>query len=143
MKTKDRFLQTHTDPFLQTTFSHIISRNLSQLVDSKRLHEWKEILAYCVTYSNDGGKQLAMELGNELLQKRNDMDSAIICFIVANAFAPALDLWMRKLRHDLEKVNQQYKERAKLVHKTLEKVFVLRMITRSFEPNGAFDELIM
>lgn len=112
------------------------------MVDSKKLHEWKEILAYCVTYSNDGGKQLAMELGNELLQKRNDVDSAIICFIVANAFAPTLDLWMRKLRAELTKVHY-YKDRAKLIHKTFEKAFVLRGITHCFEPNTAFDELIL
>ena len=142
VKTKERFLETHTDPFLQTTFSHIISRNLANLVDSKKLHEWREILAYCVTYSNDGGKQLAMELGNELLQKRNDMDSAIICFIVANAFSPALELWMRKLRNEMMKTNHT-KERTRLVYKTFEKVFVLRAITRSFEPNKLFDELIM
>ncbi len=61
---------------------------------------------------------------------------------MANAFAPALDLWMRKLRHELAKVHY-YKERAKLVHKTFEKALVLRAITRSFEPNPVFDELIM
>ncbi len=140
-KTKEKFLQTHKDPFLQTTFSHVISRNLSNLIDSKAFYEWKEVLAYCVTYSTDGGKQLAMNLGNELLQKRNDVDSAIICYIVANAFGSALELWTRKLSHALRQVDRR--QRPLLLHRTFEKAFALRMITRSFESSPAFDALVV
>lgn len=142
VKTRDNFLRNHSDPFLQTTFSYIISKDLFKLVDSKQLHEWKEILAYCVIYSNDGGKQLAKELGNELLNKRNDIDNAIICFIVANDFSLALNLWMRKLKMELGKAKNN-KERARLVHKVFEKAFMLRTITRTLESNPVFDELIM
>ena len=142
MKTRDQFLSAHSDPFLQTTFANIISRNLEKLVDSKQLHEWKEILAYCVTYSKDGGKQLAKELGNELLTKSNDVDNAIICFIVANEFDLALKLWMRKLNLSLSKAKNS-KEKGIMIHKVFEKAFILRSITQSFGPSQVFDELIM
>lgn len=141
-KTRDQFLQNHSDPFLQTTFANIISKNLNKLVDNKQLHEWKEILAYSVIYSDDGGKKLAKELGNELLSKRNDIDNAIICFIVANEFALALNLWMKKLKHELGKAKNT-KQKSRLIHKIFEKAFILRSITNSFEPNQLFDELVM
>ncbi len=140
-KTKDRFLQSHKDVFLQSTFTHVISRNLASLIDGKTLHEWKETLAYCVTYSNDGGKQLAMELGNELLHKCNDADSAIICYIVANAFGPALELWSKKLVAVYAQA--RHRERLMLLHRTFEKVLVLRMITKSFDPSPLFDSLLI
>lgn len=135
-------MQSHSDPFLQTTFANIISKNLAKLVDNKQLHEWKEILAYCVIYSDDGGKKLAKELGNELLSKRNDVDNAIICFIVANEFALTLNLWMRKLKQDLGRARNS-KEKSRLIHKIFEKAYVLRNVTRCFEANQLFDELVM
>lgn len=141
-KTRDRFLLTHSDPFLQTTFANIISKNLNKLVDNKQLHEWKEILAYCVIYSEDGGRKLAKELGSELLSKRNDIDNAIICFIVANEFAMALNLWMRKLKHELGRAKNT-KEKSRLIHKIFEKAYILKTITKSFDSNQLFDELIM
>ena len=120
-KVKDRYLEQHKDVFLNSTLRHVLSKNLPNLIDGKTLHEWREILTYCVTYSNDGGKQLALELGRELLQKRNDLDKALICFMVANDFGAVLDLWNKKLQLALTRTH--YKEHSMLVHKTLNRIF--------------------
>lgn len=111
------------------------------MVEAKNLHEWKEILAYCVTYSADGGRQLAMELGNELLTKRNDTDSALICFIVAYAFEETVKLWNIKLKSEMKKAH--YKEHPNLIRRTLEKVLAFKRITKSNEGSAIFDTLIL
>lgn len=56
------------------------------MIETKTLHEWREILAYFIIYSEDGGKALAGELAEELEKKKNDQDSALLCYIVANDF---------------------------------------------------------
>eukprot|EP00831_Metopus_contortus_P080925 TRINITY_DN8387_c0_g1_i4.p1 TRINITY_DN8387_c0_g1~~TRINITY_DN8387_c0_g1_i4.p1 ORF type:complete len:297 (+),score=17.99 TRINITY_DN8387_c0_g1_i4:132-1022(+) len=126
---------------LQGTFSSIIQKNYQQLIDTRTLHEWKGILAYGVTYSEDGGRKLAQELGTDLLQKRNDPDSAIICFIVANAFSAATELWCRKMKQEL--LNVHHKDHFKIFREYFEKAYVLRLITHSYEPNAFWDTLVL
>jgi hypothetical protein len=138
--TRARFLQEHKDVFLQTTLRNLISKTLSNLIDNKNMQEWKEILAYCVTYSEDGGKKLANELGDALLQK-NQVDSAIICYIVANNFEATLELWDKKLRKELSQAD--YKIRSIIMHKTLEKVYALKDISHYSSHNSTMDRLIM
>ena len=133
-------MNEHKDPYLQTTLNNLVHKKFSNLIESKNLREWKETLAYCVTYSEDCGKKLALELGNNLLQM-NQIDSAIICFIVANAFGATLELWDKKLRAALKQA--PYKERSMLIHKTFEKVFILKALTRNQDSHIALDTLLM
>ena len=141
IKAKERYLEQHKDPFLQSTLLHLLARNLSSLIEPKSLHEWKEILAYCVTYSNDGGKQLALELGRELLQKRNEVDKALVCFIVANDFGSALELWNHKLQSALSRTH--HKEHSMILQRSFEKALIFKTITRSEQPHRLFDALVL
>lgn len=125
---------------MQATFKSLITMNLSQLIDAKSLHEWKEILAYCVTYSTDTGKQLANELGRELREKRNDLDAAVVCFIVAGNFDSALELWDRRLRAAVSKSNRR--ERAMLFQRAFEKILTLKTIAKNYDTNDTFDDFI-
>ena len=140
-KTKARYLDEHKDLFMQTTFKNVVSANLSKLIDAKSLHEWKEILAYCITYSSDGGKQLAGELGNELLQKRNDLEGALICFLVANSFNSAIALWERKLKNAIHQANRR--DRPIIFQRLFEKIIMFKTITRCYDSCDIFDDFIL
>jgi len=139
-KTRLRYLEENKDIFLQSTFKNIVTRNLSKLIDVKTLHEWKEILAYCVTYSEDNGEILAMELGTELL-KRNDADSALLCFIIAKNYEGALEIWNKKLVQQISKLRKR--EIPILFHKVFEKMIVLKTIIKNYDTSELFDQFIL
>jgi hypothetical protein len=47
---------------------------------------WKESLAYVLSYIEDGSQEmnaLVQELGDELLNKKKDINSAIACYMIA------------------------------------------------------------
>jgi hypothetical protein len=41
-------------------------------------------------------KSLVTELGDELLNKRKDINSAIICYLIAQSMETVIDLWKKR-----------------------------------------------
>jgi hypothetical protein len=58
---------------------------------------WKENLAYILSYlEGDDMRGLVHELSDELLNKRKDINSAIICYMISQSLEIVVDLWKKR-----------------------------------------------
>ena len=60
----------------------IIDEDHESLIIETAHKNWKEALAYCLSYSGKKVVEMTEKLGDEL-QKKKDFNSAIICFILS------------------------------------------------------------
>jgi len=79
---KEEYFQMQKDPFVQTVLKRIVDEDEEQLVLESANKNWKEALAYCLSYSKENVDKLTEKLGDEL-QKKKDFNSAIVCFILS------------------------------------------------------------
>ena len=68
---------------------------------------WKESLAYLLAYVEDETElnTLVHELADELLNKRKDINSAIACYMIAQAHDTVVDLWKKRALFYMKKGN--------------------------------------
>lgn len=65
---------------------------------------WKETLAYVIAYEDDDKlKQVAKELGDQLLKVKKDINSAITCYILSNELEIVTDLWKKRALYQMRK----------------------------------------
>lgn len=67
---------------------------------------WKESLAYVLSYIEDGTQEmnaLVQELGDELLNKKKDINSAIACYMIAQNLETVVDLWKKRAHYYMKK----------------------------------------
>jgi len=67
---------------------------------------WKESLAYVLSYIEDGTQEmnaLVQELGDELLNKKKDINSAIACYMIAQNLETVVDLWKKRAQYYMKK----------------------------------------
>lgn len=83
------------DPFVQTVLKRIVDEDEEQLVLESANKNWKEALAYCLSYSKENVDKLTEKLGDEL-QKKKDFNSAIVCFILSKNIQKVAHLWKQR-----------------------------------------------
>lgn len=95
---KEDYFALQKDPFVQTVIKRIVDEEEEQLVLESSNKNWKEALAYCLSYSKDNVEKLTEQLGDEL-QKKKDFNSAIVCFILAKKIHKVAFLWKQRVEH--------------------------------------------
>jgi protein transport protein SEC31 len=93
-RTKNNILSMSKDPFLKTTFLHLINHDISEVVVRSELEKWKETLAFIVTYGAESNSTFARQLGQRISNELGGCWQALACFIVGEAFEAALELWV-------------------------------------------------
>lgn len=63
---KEDYFALQKDPFVQTVIKRIVDEEEEQLVLESSNKNWKEALAYCLSYSKDNVEKLTEQLGDEL-----------------------------------------------------------------------------
>lgn len=139
-KTRARYFEEAKDTFLSSVFRHIVVKDFDRLGSEMPLAQWKETLAYSLSFTEDCGKEQALALGEALL-KENDVTSALLCFILAMKFEMVLKLWSDRLKEDLKKASAQSK--GMLLHRAFEKVIVFKTICKSYDTSPLFDEFML
>lgn len=117
-RTKQAVLGLSKDLFLRTSFSKLISKDCSVLIQEIPLDKWQEALALCLTHSPDDLERLSDDLGSRLLSERSLDYAASACFILARQFEKVLHLWISRARKQLNRHNRLYVFQE-LVAKTL------------------------
>jgi hypothetical protein len=58
---------------------------------------WKETLAYVIAYHDDAKlKEVAKSLGDQLMAAGTDINSAIVCYMLATELDKVTDLWKKR-----------------------------------------------
>jgi len=97
---------------------------------------WKESLAYILSYVEGNEKQaLVTELGDELLTKKKDINSAIICMIIAKQVESVIDLWKKRALYMIKKGMP----REDAVYLLFEKSILLKTVCNNKQPIQNFD----
>ncbi len=123
--------------FIKNTLAQIVENRIQELVEGKHLNEWRETLAYSITYSEDRGKALANVLAERLL-KGNNINHAILCFIIGNSFGRALELWDKKMRTFLA---SSPVARPQVLQKLFEKAIVFKTVIKHYGSCETVNEL--
>jgi hypothetical protein len=77
--------------------------NSSSLIKNQN---WKESLAYILSYEEDESLELnnlVQELGDELLNKKKDINSAIACYMISKNLETVVDLWKKRAYYFMKK----------------------------------------
>jgi protein transport protein SEC31 len=98
LKAKEIFFGINKDNFVKNTVKSIVNDEIDELVTNSTFKNWKEALAYCLSYSKAKKREeLANALAEDLLEKKKDPNSALICFMIARNISRVIDLWRRRL----------------------------------------------
>ena len=118
----------------------IVEHKVEDIIDSKRLGDWKETLAYCLTYSSEAeSKKLAEQIAQLLFEKRKDIDSAIIAYMISNNFHKLMQLWTNRLITSLKKC--QGRNKIKFIQPFFEKILIYKTSAKSFEGDALMDTI--
>ena len=65
---------------------------------------WRESLAYLLSYLQDDDlRSLVHELADELLNKKKDINSAIVCYMLSENMEIVVDLWKKRTSFMMKK----------------------------------------
>jgi len=67
---------------------------------------WKEAIAYMIAFQNQNPeklKEVAKNLGDQFLKAKKDINSAIICYMIAMEQETVIDLWMKRALFQIRK----------------------------------------
>ena len=93
----------HKDNFVKNIISSISKNEFTEMIDSSAC-SWKETLAYMIAYESDTKiREVAKDLGDNLLQHKKDINSAIVCYILANEMDLVTDLWKKRALYQIRK----------------------------------------
>jgi len=93
-------IQSITKHDFTTIIEQVTSTNLAQLPCCT----WKECLAYIIAYEDENKlKEVAKDLGDQLLKTKKDINSAIVCYILAHETDMVIDLWKKRALYQIRK----------------------------------------
>lgn len=138
-RTRSRYLEETKDPFMNSIFRHIALKDFGQLTNEMPLSQWREALAYSLSFAEDAGREQALSLGNALL-KDNQPNAALLCFIMAMKFERVLELWLDKMKEELRQVEVN---NGMILHRVFEKVIVFKTICKSYDTSPLFNQFIL
>jgi len=111
--------------------------DLSNAVQQKQA-DWKEQLAYILSYSSGHEKQeLAFNLGEDLVSKR-DMNSAMICFMISRDVERVVTLWKKRTLFFLKKGSDRNDSLFQLV----EKAVLLKSVVKETKSFNEMDMIL-
>ena len=76
-------------------------------------------------------KQLLNELGEELISKRKDINSAIVCYIISQSVELVVDLWKKRALFFMKKHGT---DRTDVLYHLFEKCLLLRTACKNQKP---------
>jgi hypothetical protein len=87
-----------------SNFDSIIEQSVGS--SPAQICSWKETLAYIIAYEDEEKlKDVAKQLGDQLLNLKKDINSAIICYILAQELELVVDLWKKRALYQIRKMN--------------------------------------
>jgi protein transport protein SEC31 len=116
---KAEYLAQHKDPFVKEVIGAVAEQDFTGILDQVRSIEqqpgqplrqlghcsWKEAIAYVLAYHDDQRlKEVAKTLGDQLLKNKTDINSAIVCYILANELDIVTDLWKKRALYHIRKL---------------------------------------
>lgn len=92
-------------------------------------NSWKESLAYILSYVDEDAElnQLVQELGDELLNKKKDINSAIVCYMISQSLDTVVDLWKKRALFFIKKGMN----RNECLFQLFEKCILFRTVTKT------------
>jgi len=85
-------------------FAAIIDQATSTTLGQLPCCTWKECLAYIIAYEDEAKlKEVAKDLGDQLLKMKKDINSAIVCYILAHETDMVIDLWKKRALYQIRK----------------------------------------
>ena len=132
---EDYFANYCKDGFVKLQLRSIVNDDFSELVPA--LKNWKEALAYLLAYVEEPRERQTQvhELAEELLTKRKDINSAIACYLLAEADETVVDLWKKRVLYLMKKGH----DRTECLFHLFEKCVLLRAVTKRAAPLRDFD----
>ena len=118
-----------------------MENSIEELIENKNLFEWKETLAYSITYSEDNGKSYADKLAQQLLNKAHDVNSAIISFLIAHNFDQTLYLWQQKYKQSL--VKSQGRIKYFNLQKLFQKSLVFKTSIKHYDNSEIMNQILL
>ncbi|CAI2374987.1 unnamed protein product [Moneuplotes crassus] len=136
---KEEYFSSSKDEFIKTVIKGISNNEVEGLIANLSQSNWKEALAYTLSYSEERKIHEYVEEIAEVVLKKRDVNSAIICYMVSKNIDQLSDLW--KVRADsIIKKNPQYK--YTVYSNYAEKITLFRQITGIQKATKDCDEVI-
>ena len=123
---KEQYFANTKDNFIKTIIKGISDNEVEELVLELAQSNWREALAYTLSYTEESKVTEYVEKIAEIVLKKRDVNSAIICYMISRNIDQLADLW--KVRADsIIKKNPQYK--YSIYANYAEKITLYRQIT--------------
>jgi len=137
---KEEYFANNKDSFVSTIIKSIVDDDIEDLVMDLAQSNWKEAIAYTLSYTPKSGiKGLVEKIAEHLLHKRRDVNSAIICYMISTNIQKLAELW--KMRADtIIKKNPQHK--YAILCNFAEKITFYRLATGITDNSPNCDDLI-
>ena len=131
-KTQKTYLAKNSKGYMKVLMS-IMENDLKTLVQQQHPQSWRETLALLCTYAqSEDWPDLCSNLGDLLLTRGGDIDSAVLCYICAGNLDNAVRLWSQNI--DLAQDKTQ-------LHTVMEKAIVLSLATEQ-QGSQAYGDLL-
>ncbi|UPR03903.1 protein transport protein SEC31 [Chloropicon primus] len=131
-KTQKAYLSKNSKGYMKVLLS-IMENDLKALVQQQHPQAWRETLALLCTYAqSEDWPDLCSNLGDLLLTRGGDIDSAVLCYICAGNLDNAVRLWSQSI--DLSQDKAQ-------LHTVMEKAIVLSLATEQ-QASQAYGDLL-
>ena len=102
---KDMFVKEVIQAICNNDFTSIIDQCMRGSAVGPQVCNWKETLAYLIAYEDDEKlREVAKQLGDQLLKVKKDINSAIICYILSREMDIVTDLWKKRALYQIKKL---------------------------------------
>ena len=150
---KAEYFAQHKDPFVSEIIAAVAQQDFSDVLEQVRTIEqhpgqalrqlghctWKEAIAYALAYHDEQRlKEVAKTLGDQLLKNKTDINSAIVCYILANELDIVTDLWKKRALYHIRKLGVNKNEALFMLY---QKTFLLATAFRQ-SPNDDMDLIL-
>lgn len=124
---KDEYFAHNKDQFVNNIIKGIVDGEIENLVLDLANNNWKEALAYTLSFTPKAQiRELVEKIAEEVLQKKRDVNSAIICYMISQNIQKLSDLWKVRAEAIIKK-NPQHK--YAIYTNYVEKITFYRMAT--------------
>jgi len=131
-RVKMEYLANAKDSYVKLVLNSIVNKDLPELISERaltgKITNWKESLAYVLSFGTRREREeLAKALGEELLTKKKDINSAIICYMMAFDLGTVIDLWKKRA---LFLIKNKGQDRNECLFQLFEKIIIYKTVTK-------------
>ncbi len=131
-KTQKEYVKKNSKGYMKVLLS-IMENDLKALVQQQHPQNWRETLVLLCTYAqSEDWPDLCSNLGDLLLTRGGDIDSAVLCYVCAGNLDNAVRLWSQNI--DLAQDKAQ-------LHTVMEKAIVMSLATEQ-KVSQAYGDLL-